>query len=343
MSIVNRKLLAEQAVELFYARNAELAWRYGPAGRAKCVDDARQTILFLEEALINDSYPLFYDYIGWVKILFAGLGIAIEDLTRSLDCLAELAPLHFGEPDGARAALMLRTAAAEVNALPVDDRGLIVGDGAEALLARSYLAALLDGDKRRATQLVLSAVDSGMPVKTVHLEVFQPVLREVGRLWHIHRITVAEEHFVTAATQAAMSQLYPYIFRGEVRSHVMVATCVSGELHEIGMRMVADCFELAGWDSYYLGANTPSKDVVAALRARKAQVLGISASLGRHLGQVAELVAKVRAEVVPCPFILVGGRPFTVDPDLWRKVGADGMAIDADAAVTVTGIVEAAK
>jgi methanogenic corrinoid protein MtbC1 len=33
------------------------------------------------------------------------------------------------------------------------------------------------------------------------------------------------------------------------------------------------------------------------------------------------------------PKIIVGGYPFRVDTDLWKKVGADGQAVDAETAV----------
>jgi len=39
-----------------------------------------------------------------------------------------------------------------------------------------------------------------------------------------------------------MSQLYPYISKNEKTGRVLVATSVSKELHEIGVRMVADFF-----------------------------------------------------------------------------------------------------
>ncbi len=123
----------------------------------------------------------------------------------------------------------------------------------------------------------------------------------------------------------------------------MVATCVGGELHEIGMRMVADCFELAGWDSYYLGASVPAKDVVAAVRQRNASVLGISATIVRHIGKVSEIIALARAQCDQSLIILVGGYPFNVEKDLWWRVGADGMATDASGAVAAVAAIEAAR
>ena len=65
-------------------------------------------------------------------------------------------------------------------------------------------------------------------------------LREVGRLWQMNRLSVAQEHYVTAATQLIMSQLYPLVFRTARRDRRIVAACVGGELHELGVRMVAD-------------------------------------------------------------------------------------------------------
>ncbi|MFL7808677.1 MAG: B12-binding domain-containing protein, partial [Anaerolineae bacterium] len=104
----------------------------------------------------------------------------------------------------------------------------------------------------------------------------------------------------------------------------------------IGVRMVADLFEMAGWDSYYLGANTPGQGVLQALQERQADVLAISATLTMHVGQVRELIERVRAiEVGRRTAILVGGYPFLLSPELWRRVGADGFAPDAEQAVQV--------
>jgi len=109
------------------------------------------------------------------------------------------------------------------------------------------------------------------------------------------------------------------------------------DLHEIGMRMVADFFELEGWHTFYLGANMPAQAVVDTVVVRGAQVLGISATISSHLRAVEEVIRMVRARA-DCHGvkIMVGGYPFLIAPDLWRKVGADGSAPNAQDA-TVLG------
>ena len=131
----------------------------------------------------------------------------------------------------------------------------------------------MDGDRHSAGKLIIEAVDNGISVKDIYLHVFQSSLYEVGRLWQENKITVAQEHYITAATQLIMSQLYPYISNNEKTGKVLVATSVSRELHEVGVRMVADFFEMDGWKTYYLGANTPTESVIQTIKSKKANLI----------------------------------------------------------------------
>lgn len=176
----------------------------------------------------------------------------------------------------------------------------------------------------------MDAVERGTSVRDLYLHVFQRSQYEIGRLWQSNQISVAQEHLCTAATQLIMSQFYPLIFKAERKNRRIVAACAGGDLHEIGIRMVADLFEMAGWDSFYLGADVPCASIVQTVIDRQAHVLAVSATLLTHVRSVAELIAAVRLNPA-CGelIILVGGHPFNVAADLWRAVGADGYAPDA--------------
>jgi methanogenic corrinoid protein MtbC1 len=209
-------------------------------------------------------------------------------------------------------------------------------DAPLADLAQEYLRLLLQSERRKASSLILDAVEAGVKVKDVYLHVFQRTQHEIGRLWQMNRLTVAQEHYCTAATQLIMSQLYPHVFATERIGHRAVVACVGGELHELGARMVADFLEMEGWDAYYLGANTPADSVLRSLEDREAEILAVSATMTFHVSAVADLIAHVRtAEAYRATGILVGGYPFNLSPGLWRQVGAHGYAPDAQEAVTL--------
>ncbi|MDI6644133.1 MAG: cobalamin-dependent protein [Methanobacteriaceae archaeon] len=200
-------------------------------------------------------------------------------------------------------------------------------------LAQRYLDALLRVQRDAATRIILKAVEEGVDVKDIYLHVFEPCQHEIGRLWQTNQITVAQEHYCSAVTQMVMSQLYPYIFQGKKNGHQMVATCVAGEMHEIGIRMVADLFEMDGWDSYYLGANTPHESILDTIKSLNPEILAISASIHYNVMAAARLIDKIKESSSTNLKILVGGRPFLLAPDLWKKIGAHGFASNAQEAV----------
>ncbi len=203
-------------------------------------------------------------------------------------------------------------------------------------IASDYLNFLIDGNKKDALDLILEIVNKGISIKDIYLNIFQATQKEAGRLWQMGKITVAQEHFITAATQLIMSQLYPYLFSSTKKEKKIIVTCASGELHEIGARMVADLFEMDGWNSYFFGANTPQNSFISAIEVYKPEVIAISTTMTFNLSTVSDLINSVRKNPkTNYVKILVGGYPFNLADNLWQSVGADGHAMDALSAINL--------
>ena len=100
--------------------------------------------------------------------------------------------------------------------------------------------------------------------------------------------------------------------------------------------MVADFFEMDGWNTFYVGANVPHSSVIASVAEQRADVLAVSATISFHVEAVRDLIGAVRRSPVAGVKILVGGRPFNQAPDLWQHVGADGAAPNAQAAIILS-------
>ena len=200
---------------------------------------------------------------------------------------------------------------------------------------RVYLDAVRLGDRRHALAVVEDARAAGLGLSALYLEVFQPALREIGRLWQENEITVAEEHLATAITQVAMSRLYTdFCMASNRNGRTLLAACAEKERHEVGLRMICDLLELEGWDTTYLGATVPPDALVGMVVRDRPDVLALSASLAPHLPQVRSVITAVRlATGERVPYILVGGRPFLDDATLAHQLGADAMARDTTEAV----------
>jgi MerR family transcriptional regulator, light-induced transcriptional regulator len=207
------------------------------------------------------------------------------------------------------------------------------GDKPLTGLAGLYLGALLLRRREEASRLVLSAVESGTSVKSVYLDVFQPVLRRIGGLWQTNELSVAQEHYCTAATQLLMGRLYPHFRLAPRNEKTVVVACVRGELHDVGARMVADIFEMEGWDSCFLGADTPSPGILATVAGQPTDILAVSVTSTSNIEAARALICDVRRSQSAGKLgILLGGRPFLVAPNLWKTIGADAFATDAEQA-----------
>jgi MerR family transcriptional regulator, light-induced transcriptional regulator len=193
-----------------------------------------------------------------------------------------------------------------------------------------YLAAIRAGDRHRAFAVIERATSADLDIPTIYLEVFQPVLREIGRLWEENRLTVAEEHLATSITQTAMLRLYSDLDLPESSGRVLIAACADSERHEVGLRMLCDILELSGWETVFLGATVPSESLVKMVANRRPDAVALSASITPHLVQVGRTIRAIReAAGDDQPVILVGGRAFHERPQLATELGADLTAPDA--------------
>lgn len=171
--------------------------------------------------------------------------------------------------------------------------------------------------------------------KEVYLKLLQPTLYKVGVLWQHRKITVAKEHYITALIQQIIGKMYPSIFEERIEgTHSMVAVCVGNELHEIGMRMVADFFEMNGWDTYFIGSNLPISEILKELKLNKIDLLAISLTTPMQLVDVEQIIKEIKSDdQLKHIKVIVGGRVFNGSPNLWKKINADGFALNAQLAV----------
>ena len=205
-----------------------------------------------------------------------------------------------------------------------------------------YLEAILSGRRQDAVEAALGALERGMDVRDVYVDVLQDSLYEVGRLWQAGRISVATEHLATAITQLVVARLYEKLPRSEAARGRVVLTGVEGELHQVGGNMIADALEADGWDVRFLGTDVPGADVLDAIAAHRADLFGISCTLRQNVPKVSALVDAVRSRFgASRPRILVGGGAFRAPGGGPLDVGADAWAPDMREAIAVARSLEA--
>ncbi len=312
-----------------------LAERYGEAGKAKCLQDAQYHLSYLSEAIGAESPLLFTEYCAWAKHMLAARNIPVDDLEQNLLSMKHVLLAELKEEQGKIAADYIDTSLKLLNDIQSGTESFLVNeDSPTGLLARDYLNYLLEGKRNLASQMILKSVENGIPVKDIYENVFEKSQYEIGRLWQENKINVAQEHYCTAATQLIMSQLYNYIISDAPKNKTIVSACVEGDYHEVGLRMVTDFFEMDGWDTFHLGANTPTAALINVIEEKQPDIVLLSATMTYHVAKLAEVIEKIRAKKhLDTTKIMVGGYPFKLAPKLWEKIGADGFAESASKAL----------
>lgn len=201
---------------------------------------------------------------------------------------------------------------------------------------RQFLDALLRGDSKACLELGSRLTKTPKGLEDFYLEILQPCMYEIGRLWEEGEISVAQEHLASALVARLMAVLYPALEVVQPPKGRAVVTAAPNEFHETGARCVADLLGLDGWEISYLGANTPTPELLGYLRQARPHLLAISVAMPFNLDLTQEMVAAVKEnpefrEVK----IMVGGLAFAPLPDLWQALGADGYAADAREAVNL--------
>lgn len=330
--LAQRAEIARVAAERLVAAHPELAQRYWPDPAGKWAAHHEGRVLDLAAALSGAGPAQFREQIAWAATAFEAREVPVEDLRHSLGVLGEVVARHLAPEDCRLVAAHLDAGLAALDgAHPAPPTALSV-QTRHGRLGAEYLLALLKGDRRAAVDLVLHAAQRGeLSVRDAYTEVLQPVQRELGRMWHLNEITVAEEHFATATSELTLSALYGMLPRQSANGLSVVACAVEGNAHVLGIRMVADFLEMAGWRVLFLGGNLPAADVAMCALTFRPELLALSATLAIHLDAVRETIRQVRAaHRLP---IIVGGAAFAGSHDLWRAVGADDIADSATEAV----------
>ncbi len=172
-----------------------------------------------------------------------------------------------------------------------------------------YFNNLINGAKNECAAIVDDITNKNIPVDTVYTQLFQHSLYQVGEYWEMNKISVATEHMATAITENLMIRLQPQLFTTERTGKKAVIACVANEYHQVGAKMIADIFEMNGWDGYFIGANTPISELIRFLESHHPDLIGLSLSIYFNLPELKSTVAHIRQRFPNMP-ILVGGQAF---------------------------------
>jgi len=193
-----------------------------------------------------------------------------------------------------------------------------------------FVSLLEKEDKEKAVNLILSLLEEEkIDIVTLYTEILAPSLNNMkcngeeggGCIW--------KEHVRSSIIRTIVECCYPYVIKEKNKINKdtnlgkVIVICPPEEQHEIGARMVSDFFTLCGYETIFVGSNTPKNEFLKAIDFINPRYLAVSVTSYYNLVAAKDTIEKIRKSTNKELDILVGGHAFINNPEALKKTNAD--------------------
>jgi len=175
-------------------------------------------------------------------------------------------------------------------------------------------AALAAHDKATAVRTAVEAVSSEtVTIPVLYRDVLFRILADTGAAWQTGKTAIWEEHLASSTVRTIVEIVYPGVLKAKAAAapsgRSVLLACPPEEGHDLGLRMVADRFDMAGWNTFFLGPDTPVGEIAAAALSLGVDSVVMSSSTHFHRLAVRHAVDELKKQL-PGIDIWVGGPAF---------------------------------
>jgi len=277
----------------------------------------------------------------------------------SLECLKEWAGLQESSEDsnhqsGSRELMRLsRTIEGEIiprlmmllkpEIVEVDQSQNAPTDDSPLYSIEELVQLLLRHDATVAYRYVNALRSGGMALPAIYLDLLAPAARLLGVMWENDECNFTQVTLAVSRMHQVLLQFSPCfcasVATGNETGNTALIVPIPGEQHTFGLFMVTEFFRRAGWN-IWSGNPATDDELLGVVRRNSFDLVGYSVAADRQLVRLPEQIRAIRkASMNRTIKVMVGGRAFTDNPDLYREVGADATATDGMDAVKLAAVI----
>ena len=162
------------------------------------------------------------------------------------------------------------------------------------------LRAALEAFDDAAAHAAIDQLIASLSLESFLREVVLPLLQDIGEGWERGEITIAQEHFASNLVRARLMALGRGWGRGA--GHHALLAAPPGELHDLGLVVLALVLRDRGWRVTFLGADTPIETIADTTRRVAPEVIVLA------MLRVPEVELRDMRELTRSTRVLISGR-----------------------------------
>lgn len=211
-------------------------------------------------------------------------------------------------------------------------------------IKKEFISHFENENKEKAVSFILTKLKNNeIDVVDLYTEILIPALNDIKCYLKDKRMCVWQEHVKTGIVRTIVENCYTYVIAKRDKMNIPkkgIATilCPPDEYHDLGARIATDYFTIAGYDSIFVGGNTPYQDFYHAIEVIKPTIVAINVSNSYHLVATKKMIAELRRKLSYGTQIVVGGNAFRNDGEnILKMVGGDSIVISYDDIIKLSG------
>ena len=191
-------------------------------------------------------------------------------------------------------------------------------------LLDAIIEAIYDGDDDETAEAVDAALEAGVSPEDIINKGGVVALERLGKDFDDQIAFLPDMMLGGECMHVLMDKVEPLLQAdGKEKSATVVLGCAKGDLHDIGMNLVATQLSVGGYNVINLGTDVSTSRFIEAAKENDASIIAVSTLLTTSAYYQEELVKELVKKGSREKFkIIVGGGPIT--PQWTADIGADG-------------------
>ncbi len=170
-------------------------------------------------------------------------------------------------------------------------------------------------------------INNFFTIPQLYEDILTPALYSIDECPENDQDCIWQEHVKTSIVKTVIECVYPEIIKQKKEIKQLgikvVLACPEQEYHEVGLRMISDFFTLNGYESVYIGSNTPRDQVSLAIEKETPKYAAISVTDYYLLFETQKLIKEIRRKSKDSIKIILGGSAFQKNMNSFNLIGGD--------------------